>query len=138
MKNIPALESIRQKYLALLPVMDERMRRQWAAAEASALGWGGVTMVSTATGLARNTIASGLRELEHRQAHPGEAVGHRIRGPGGGRKPVTQTDPGLWQALDAWTPWLIRSPEGTRNLPCAGRARAHASWQKNSSGRTIP
>src|SRR5947209_1179716 len=101
MKNSAAIASIRQKYFTLSPVMDERMRRQWAAAEASALGWGGVTTVSTATGLARNTIAIGLGELEHRQAHPSEAVGRRIRGPGGGRKPVTQTDPGLLQALDA-------------------------------------
>ena len=69
MQDATAIERIRQKYLALSPVMDERMRRQWAAAEASALGWGGVTTVWAATGLARNTITTGLRELEHRQAH---------------------------------------------------------------------
>ena len=51
MRDTNTLECIRQKYLALSPVRDERMRRQWAAAEASALGWGGVTAVSLATGL---------------------------------------------------------------------------------------
>jgi len=81
--------------------MDERMRRQWAAAEASAFGWGGVTAVAAATGLARNTIAVGLCELGHRQAHPDEPVCLRIRAPGGGRKPLTETDPGLTRALDA-------------------------------------
>jgi len=50
------LSQLNQKYLALVPMMDERMRRQWAATEASDLGWGGVSTVSVATGLARNTI----------------------------------------------------------------------------------
>lgn len=117
MKNTTAIESIRQKYLALSPVMDERMRRQWAAAEASALGWGGVTAVSAATGLARNTIAIGLRQLEHRQAHPGEAVGRGIRRPGGGRKPVTQSDPGLWQALDALVDPVTRGHPESGGFP---------------------
>ena len=45
----------------VVPVMDERMRRHWAATEAMALGWGGVSAVAIATGLARNTVASGVR-----------------------------------------------------------------------------
>jgi hypothetical protein len=101
MQDATAIERIRQKFQALSPVMDERMRRQWAAAEASTLGWGGVTTVSAATGLARNTIATGLRELEHRRAHPADAVVARLRRVGGGRKPLTEIDPGLLQALDA-------------------------------------
>lgn len=101
MRDATAIERIRQKFLALSPVMDERIRRQWAAAEASTLGWGGITVVSAATGLARNTIATGLRELEHRQAHPDEAVESRLRSVGGGRKPLTEIDPELLRALDA-------------------------------------
>ena len=46
------------------------MRRQWAASEADDLGWGGVSAVALATGLARNTIMGGARELESRRAHP--------------------------------------------------------------------
>lgn len=129
------IECVRQKYLALSPVMDERMRRRWAAAEASILGWGGVTTVSTAAGLARTTIALGLRELEPRRAHPGEAVHLRVRGPGGGRKPATAIDPGLLKALDALVDPVAR---GHPESPRAGRARAPASWPKNSSGGTIP
>jgi hypothetical protein len=34
-------------------------------------------------------------------AHPHEVIDVRIRGAGGGRKPLTPTDPGLRQALDA-------------------------------------
>jgi len=75
------------------------MRREWAGAEAAALGWGGVTAVARATGLARNTVAAGIAELRYRQAHPREPIAPRIRRPGAGRKPLTQTDPGLRQAL---------------------------------------
>ena len=101
MQDATVIEGIRRKYRSLGPVMDERMRRQWAASEAEAIGWGGITAVSAATGLARNTVAAGVRELEHRRAHPREAVGVRVRGPGGGRKPLAEADPGLWPALDA-------------------------------------
>ena len=93
------VERIRQQYAALAPVMDERMRRQWAAAEAVALGWGGVTAVAVATGLARNTIAAGYAELDYRRVHDEEPVPGRIRRPGGGRKRLTETDPQLRTAL---------------------------------------
>ena len=43
--------------------MDERVRRQWAATEAQAYGWGGVSAVSSATGMSRKTIRKGLAEL---------------------------------------------------------------------------
>ena len=81
--------------------MDERMRRQWAATEASALGWGGVSLVSLATGMSRNTILSGVRELQLRRDHPEAPLSLHIRHLGGGRKPVTQNDPGLEAALEA-------------------------------------
>ena len=60
MQDAAIIERIRGKYHALSPVLNERLRRQWAAAEAAVLGWGGVSAVSVATGLARNTIASGV------------------------------------------------------------------------------
>src|SRR5438094_592844 len=54
---------IRARYTSLRPFLDERRRRLWAANEALVLGRGGVTVVAAATGLARNTIRDGLREL---------------------------------------------------------------------------
>jgi hypothetical protein len=101
MHDADMIDGIRRKFMALLPVMGERMRRQWAASEAAALGWGGVAAVATATRLARNTIKAGLRELEHRAAHPNEPVSDRIRCSGGGRKRLTETDPKLLAALEA-------------------------------------
>jgi hypothetical protein len=91
-------EGIRSKFLALDPVMDERMRRQWAASEAHLLGWGGVSLVASATGMSRSTIQAGIKELDERR-QTGVAAA-RIRRPGGGSKPLTQTDPGIAGALD--------------------------------------
>ena len=56
MKRNEALEAIiRSKYEAISPVLDERARRLWAAAESRAIGYGGDAIVSAATGLARAT-----------------------------------------------------------------------------------
>ena len=83
------------------------------------MGWGGVTTVSTATGLARNTIMAGIRELEYRQAHPDEAVVCRIRVSGWRRKPLTETDPGLRQALEALVDPVTRGhPESPLRWTC--------------------
>ena len=121
--------------------MDERMRRQWAASEASALGWGGVTAVSLATGLARETIVAGCRELEHRRAHPAEAVAMRIRRPGGGRKPLTETDPGLQQALDALVDPATRGhPESPLRWTCKSTSKLAEELQHQGhavSDRTV-
>lgn len=57
--------------------MAEGMRRQWAASEATSLGWAGLSAVARATGLARNTIKVGLRELDHRAAHPNDPIPER-------------------------------------------------------------
>jgi Rhodopirellula transposase DDE domain len=141
MPDPTTIECVRQKYLALSPVMDERMRRHWAAAEASILGWGGVTTVSAATGLARNTIAIGLRELEHRRAHPDQAVAVRLRGPGGGRKPVTGIDPGLLRALDALVDPVTRGhPESPLRWTCKSTGKLAEELQRQNhpvSDRTV-
>jgi hypothetical protein len=56
-------EMIRKKFEALSPVMSELVRRRWAASEAMAIGNGGVSLVSKATRLSRNTISKGIEEL---------------------------------------------------------------------------
>lgn len=87
---------IREKYMRLRPVLTERSRRIWAATEAQALGRGGVSAVSRATGIHRNTIMKGLRELESPETLPPE----RVRRPGGGRKRSSIIDPSLMGDLD--------------------------------------
>jgi hypothetical protein len=94
------VETIAEKYATLAPVLDERARRLWAATEARAIGWGGVSRVAEATGLSRTTIRAGLDEIE---VGPGDAevVTGRIRRAGGGRKPLIVHDPKLVGALEA-------------------------------------
>jgi hypothetical protein len=79
MQDATLIEPIRLKYTALNAVLDERSRRQWAAAEARDYGSGGLTAVAAATGLARDTIAEGLRELEYRDSKTDEPVTERLR-----------------------------------------------------------
>jgi len=90
---------IRRKYRSLAVELDERRRRQWAATEARDLGWGGITLVARATGLSRPTIMAGLEELKLPTKHRA-AVAAQVRRPGGGRRPLTETDPGLLEALE--------------------------------------
>jgi hypothetical protein len=86
---------IKQKFRVLNPLLDERIRRLWAAGEAKALGWGGIAVVAQATGLSRTTISVGLREdAQQVETAEGIAVG-RTRRAGGGRKRLTQQDPQL-------------------------------------------
>ena len=141
MQDAATAERIRQKYIVLSPLMDERMRRQWAAAEAGTLGWGGVTLVSAATGLSRTTITVGIGELERRRAHPHEAVTPRVRDAGGGRKALTETDPRLLRALDELVDPVTRGhPESPLRWTCKSTARLAEELRRQDhpvSDRTV-
>jgi hypothetical protein len=64
MPEAQVLEWIRNKYVAIVPDLDERGRRRWAAAEARSLGWGGIAAVAQATGISDRTIRNGIGELD--------------------------------------------------------------------------
>jgi len=96
------LDAIAWKFNALKGEMDERLQRLWVAAEAQAIGWGGASLVAKATGISRTTITAGQGELSQQRSL--SLVGpkkRRVRRAGGGRKPLTTTDPDLKEALDA-------------------------------------
>jgi hypothetical protein len=102
MEKSAMIEGVRAKYNLLLPLMTERLRRQWAACEARTLGRGGVTIVSEATRLSRATISSGLRELRQRAERPQDDLPpERVRAEGGGRHLVQDSDPTLLRALES-------------------------------------
>lgn len=93
---IPAetVEALRAKFDALLPHLDERAARLTLAAEARSLGYGGIAAVARASGSSRSRVQQGVVELE-----AGVVPAGRVRRAGAGRKPVTQTDPGVVDAL---------------------------------------
>ena len=123
MQDAQTIKLIRRKYRALRVEMDERGRRQWAAVEAQELGWGGITTVANATGLSRTTIAAGLRELGL-SVRQREVEAARVRRPGGGRKPLTETDPGLMDALKALIEPATRGdPESPLRWTCKSTRR---------------
>ena len=98
-----AVEQLRSKFRALAPVMDERMTRLWAAAEARALGRGGIAKVTEATGILDKRIRAGLRDLEELEANPSplKPQDQRIRRPGAGRPTVDERDEQVVARLDA-------------------------------------
>lgn len=117
------------KFAVLLPQSDERQRRLLLGAEAIALGRGGISRVAAAAGVSLPTVTRGVAE-----ARAGETGAGRVRKPGGGRKSLTETDPGLLAALDALVEpgsrgeamsvlrWTTKS---TRNLAAALTAAGH-------------
>ena len=122
MREAKGAARIRRKYRALVREMDERRRRQWAAAEAREVGWGGVSLVARATGLSRPTIIAGLRELQL-PAKERAAAAARVRRPGGGRRAVTVTDPQLLAALMALIePGTRGDPESPLRWTCKSTA----------------
>ena len=91
---VEVVEGLAAKFAALLPHLDERQRRLAMGAEARSLGHGGIKAVAEAAGVSAVTVSAGVAELEA----GGEPLG-RARAPGGGRKSVTETDPGVKEAL---------------------------------------
>jgi Rhodopirellula transposase DDE domain len=124
--------AIQLRYKALDPVLDERSRRRFAAAEARAAGRGGVAIVSRITGVARSTINRGLAELD--DDAPRDVAVRRVRRPGGGRKMLIETDTTLLSDLqglvepttrgDPQAP-LLWTSRSLRNLAEALQAMGH-------------
>lgn len=104
MPDAEIIAAVRNKYQALRPVLDEKVRRRWAACEAIAIGWGGITAVAEATGLSRPTIRVGLAEVRGGASDAAEEPDterQRLRRVGGGRRRVTESDPALLKDLQA-------------------------------------
>lgn len=123
MRDAKVEARIRRKYRSLQPEMDERMRRQWAAAEAHDLGWGGVSLVARATGLSRPTITVGMKEFKLPPKKRAEAA-QRVRQSGGGRKRLLETNPELASALEAMIEPVTRGdPESPLRWTCKSTRR---------------
>src|SRR5690349_22935501 len=93
----------------LLPELDEKARRLVLGAVARAAGDGGITAVARLAGVSWQTVANGAEEL----GSGGVAGSGRVRRPGAGRKPLSETDPGLVPALLALVEDCSRGDPGS-------------------------
>ena len=110
------MDALKRKFAALLPALNERGRRLAAAAEARALGYGGVAKVARASGVSVSTIWRGLRELKK----PGRRLDvSKVRRAGGGRKSLQEIEPRLAADLDSLVEPATRGdPESPLRWTC--------------------
>ena len=94
------VEALRTKFEALAPYRDEKLKRLWAGAEAVVLSKGGVDEVAIATGLSAKTIRAGISELKQPWPTRPQEKSRRVRGTGGGRKRLVDTDSTLLAELE--------------------------------------
>lgn len=116
------IEGIKQRFKVLSPFLDERLRRIVAGAEATVIGYGGVSVVSQQTGVSRRAVASGCQEIM-----TGADTDKRIRKVGGGRKKSVDTDPGLIRDLEGLIEPVSRGdPESPLRWTCKSVRRLAA------------
>jgi transposase len=127
--------AIRERWLVVEGALDERGRRLWAAAEAGSHGRGGIAAVVRATGLSESTVRRGLAEVGSGE----QPSAGRVRRLGGGRKRITEREPGVEQALlslldgvtagDPMSPllWTTLTPEHLAGKLCEQGFTVHAS-----------
>jgi len=92
------INSLQKRIEIVMPTLNEYQRRRYLSAEAQGLGHGGISLVSRLSGVSRQTLTAGVKELDKPEAEtmrPG-----RSRKPGGGRKPVWEEQSGLLEALE--------------------------------------
>lgn len=112
---------IRIRFEILAPLLDERLRRFMAAAEAKAIGHGGATLVSNVTGVSRRAIWAANKELQSGEVADADLTQatDRIRKPGGGRKKTVDKDPVLKENLDSLVnPFTRGDPESPLRWTC--------------------
>jgi transposase len=108
--------TLRRKFDLLSALLNERTRRLVAAAEAKAIGFGGVTAVAAASGLSRGTVTRGIAELQT-ASKPSTQGG--VRRKGAGRKRSVDLDPTLARDLEALVePTARGDPESALRWTC--------------------
>jgi hypothetical protein len=133
---VEAEQTVREKYALLERDLDERARRAWAATEALSLGYGGVSIVHRATGLAVSTIRRGVSDVTSGD----RPAPQRVRRPGGGRRRAAEKDPGLLSDLEKLLePSTRGDPESPLRwtIKSVRRLAAELEKQGHSASRTL-
>jgi len=82
-------------WVEIAPWLDERQQRMVLGSAARQVGRGGITRVAAAVGVVAETVSRGVADLES-----GVVPDGRVRAKGAGRKPVTESLPGVVAALE--------------------------------------
>ncbi len=105
---------LENKIQTILPFLNESLKRKYLASEAIALGKGGIKIISEISGVHRNTIGAGIKELSGKDKTTIPSITtnstdsqceekkerERIRASGGGRKSIVETQPDILDALE--------------------------------------
>lgn len=128
---------IRRRHDLVSPYLSERTQRIWAAAEATVIGRGGISLVCEATGISRVTLTKGKQELQNDDP---EDI-NRIRQRGGGRKKLSTHDPRLLEDLDRLIdPCTRGDPESPLRWTCKSTYKLSKALKEqghNLSQRTV-
>jgi transposase len=132
---------IRERYRKVAHTLTERARRLFAASEALAFGFGGVTAAARAVGVSATVVRRGILEVRAIEAGTATPLAPtRSRRPGAGRKKITVKDPTLLRDLKALVEsttrgdpespllWTARSQ---RNLVAALTKQGHTVSMKS-------
>ena len=92
------LSADEKRWLKVLSTLNEAQQRWYVADKALDLGWGGISRLSTVTGLSRTTITKAIAEITGRRRL---GAGTRVRQAGGGRKAIKDIDAGLLRELQS-------------------------------------
>ncbi len=112
-------KEIRARYKNIEWALNEKLRRLFAANEAKVFGHGGITLAQKATGVARNSIKQGLKELSKKEEGFAHSTSTRIRKVGGGRKSSVIKDKKLRVALENLVePTTLGDPESPLRWTC--------------------
>ena len=121
---------VERRFKMLAGVLDERMRRLVAAAEAQTIGYGGASLVARAAGVSRRAIRVGVQELKT-APQVGTNRGRRIRRQGGGRKSAVSKDPTLLPDLEKLVEPVTRGdPESPLRWTCKSVRKLAEELQK--------
>lgn len=119
-------KSLRERIEIVMPTLNEYQRRRYLSAEAKAIGRGGISLVSRISGVSRQTLTEGVKEIDDPETgimRPG-----RSRKPGGGRKPIWEEQPGISEALEK----LVRAH--TKGNPMSSLLWTNKSLRKLEKG----
>jgi transposase len=135
LEEMENLAGVKQRFSAVRDLLDERSRRLVVAAESVALGRGGISAASRATGMSRPVIREGIKELKA----PVKVARGRVRRPGGGRKRVAERDPSVVSDLEKLVEPVTRGdPESPLRWTCKSVRRLAEELSKLGHSISYP